>query len=101
MDEGSAMWMSAIVLAVIGLLLFVIVASFWWQERDSNQTQELLPCPNCWSRAVDVCVPTSGLAGYLGSGFQQWCGQSRACRYEGPATNSRPAAEQAWNDLLR
>jgi len=99
--EDLLMWMSAIVLAVLGLLLFVIVASIWWQEPNSNQSQELLPCPNCRSRAVNVCVPTSGLAGYLGSDFQQWCGQCRACQYQGPATNAQPTAEQAWNDLPR
>jgi uncharacterized protein YggT (Ycf19 family) len=41
MEGRSMMWMTAIVLAAIGLLLLVIVASFWWQD-DSKQTQELL-----------------------------------------------------------
>ena len=90
-----------IVLVVAALLTFVIVGSIWWQPSDSNQKQELLPCPNCRSRAAVVCVPSSGLATHLGSDFQQWCGQCPACQYEGPATNSQRTAEEVWNDLPR
>ena len=91
----------AIVLVVAALLTFVIVGSIWWQPPDSDQAPALLPCPNFRSRAVVACVPSSGLASYFGRGSQQWCGQCRACRYEGPATNSQRTAKEVWNDLPR